>query len=72
VSQKKFVGFLRWVLPARRERPRCRAAKERDELASFQLIEGHSVTRQPGSQDIELAMVSQGVRRLFHNPAVVR
>jgi hypothetical protein len=35
VPQKKFVGFLRWVLPARRERPRSRrAAEQRDELAS--------------------------------------
>jgi len=44
---KKFVGFLRWVLPARRERPRGRrTADKRHELASFQLIELHSVPSQ--------------------------
>jgi len=29
---------------ARRERPRCRAAKKRDELATSQLIEWHSIS----------------------------
>jgi hypothetical protein len=40
--------WKRTLLPARRERPRRRrAAKQRDELAPFQLIELHSV---PASQ----------------------
>jgi hypothetical protein len=47
------------------------SAEQRDELAPPQLLELLSVSHQPGSQDIELAMVSQRVRRLFHNPAVV-
>jgi hypothetical protein len=64
-----------WLTPLlrpRRERP-ChrRTAEKRDELAPSQLLELLSVSHQPGSQDIELAMVSQRVRRLFHNPAVV-
>jgi hypothetical protein len=48
------LGLLR----ARRGRPRrSRAAEQRDELASFQLIELHSVACQPGAglQDIEVA-----------------
>jgi len=37
------------LLCARRERPRrCRAAEQRDELAPIQLIELHSISRQPG------------------------
>src|SRR6516162_1373515 len=36
------------LLSARRKRPRCRAAEQRDEVASFQLIELHLVPRQPG------------------------
>jgi hypothetical protein len=31
------------LLRARRERPRCCAAEQRDELAPFQLIELHSI-----------------------------
>jgi len=39
----------RCVLRPRRERPRCsRAAKQRDELASVQSVESHSI---PASQD---------------------
>jgi hypothetical protein len=38
------TGTVRLLLRACRERPRsCRAAEQRDELASFQLIEAHSV-----------------------------
>jgi hypothetical protein len=39
-----FVGLLR----ARRQWPRRRTAEQRDELTPFQLIELHSVPRQPG------------------------
>src|SRR5262245_179250 len=45
------------LLRACRERPRgCRTADERDEIASFQLIELHSVTHDKGSasQDTQL------------------
>jgi hypothetical protein len=51
----------RRLLRACRERPRSsRAAEQADELATFQLIELHSVpASQAGMQDIELAMVSQ-------------
>jgi hypothetical protein len=35
------------LLRPRGERPRCRAAEQRDEVASFQLIELHSI---PASQ----------------------
>jgi hypothetical protein len=54
-----FSGLLR----ARRERPRRRrAAEQRDELASLQLVELHSISiSQRRMQDIELAMVSQRV-----------
>src|SRR5262249_12814720 len=38
----------RRLLRARRERPRGRAAEQRDELAASQLIELHAVSRQPG------------------------
>src|SRR5437016_6016703 len=54
----------RRLLPARRERPRDRrAAEQRDELASFQVIEFHSVpcAARAGLQDIELARISQEV-----------
>jgi hypothetical protein len=37
----------RRLLRARHERPRCRTAEQRDEVASFQLIELHSI---PASQ----------------------
>jgi hypothetical protein len=46
----------------------CRAAAEqRDELASFQLIELHSVpgAARAGLQDIELARISQDVTERF-------
>src|SRR5262249_12177939 len=47
-------------LRARGERPRSRAAKQRDELAPLQVIELHSVpASQAGLQDIELARISQ-------------
>jgi hypothetical protein len=53
------------VLRARRERPcSSRTAEQRDELASFYLIELHSVPCQQaraGLQDIELARISQRV-----------
>jgi hypothetical protein len=35
------------LLPPRRERPRSPAAEERDELATFQLMELHHKCRQP-------------------------
>jgi hypothetical protein len=50
------------LLRARRERPcGCCAAEQRDELASFQVIEFHSVpcTARAGLQDTELARISQ-------------
>jgi hypothetical protein len=56
------------LLRARRERPGSRrAAEQRDELASFQLIELHSVPSQAGAglQDIELARISQEVTERF-------
>jgi hypothetical protein len=60
------------LLRPRRERPRCcRAAEQRDELASPQLVELHSISNSPRQmQDIELAMVSQRV--YDHTPARVR
>jgi hypothetical protein len=36
------------LLRARRERPSCRAAEQRDELAPLQLIEWHSVPHSQG------------------------
>jgi hypothetical protein len=43
------LGDPHRLLRARRERPRDRrAAEQRDEVAPFQLIELHSVPRQPG------------------------
>jgi hypothetical protein len=52
------LGLLR----PRGKRPGRRAAKNRDELAAFYLIELHSISNSPrGMQDIELAMVSQRV-----------
>src|SRR5262245_24995954 len=51
---------LRLLLRACRERPRCRrAAEQRDEFATPQLIELHSVPSQGRIADIELAEVSQ-------------
>jgi hypothetical protein len=54
---------------ARHERPRRRrAAEQRDELASFQLIEFHSIpAAKAGLQDIELARISQEVTGRFCN-----
>ncbi len=52
------LRFLR----ARRERPRRRAAEQRDELAPFQLIELHSVPRQPGP-DCRISNWRGSVRR---------
>ena len=50
---------------------RRRAAEQRDEFATFQLISLHSVPASQGRrQDIELAMVSQRV--YDHTPARVR
>jgi hypothetical protein len=45
----------------RRERPCCRAAEQRDEVAPFQLIELHSVSPPARAelQHIELARISQ-------------
>ena len=56
-------GIPLWLLRARRERPCCCAAEKRNELASLQLIELHSVpAAKPDGQDIELGWISQ---RLF-------
>jgi hypothetical protein len=52
------------LLRTRRERPRgYRAAEERDEFASFQMIELHSVAHPAGTehQGIELGRISQQV-----------
>ena len=50
----------RWLLRARRERPRGRrTAEERNELAPFQLIELHSGPASAALHDIELAGISQ-------------
>jgi hypothetical protein len=57
-----------WLLRPRHNRQRRRAAEDCDELAPFQLIELHSVSHQPGSQDIELAMVSQRERPHMGGP----
>src|SRR2546422_10606210 len=61
----------RALLRARRQRPRRRrSAEQRDELATFQLIELHSVPCQQaraGLQDIEVARISQRVSRAFCN-----
>jgi hypothetical protein len=61
--------LYRQLLRACRERPRrCRTADQRDELASFQLIELHSVPASQGRrQDIELATSSQRVSERFYN-----
>jgi hypothetical protein len=49
-----------WLLRPRRERPRRRAAEQRDELAPFQLIELHYIPASEGRrQNIELTIVSQ-------------
>ena len=39
------------LLRARRDRPRSRAAEQRDELAAFQLIELHLVPHDPGAHN---------------------
>jgi hypothetical protein len=59
----------RRLLRARRERPRrCRPTDERDEIASFQLVELHSVAASQGRlQDIELARISQRVSERRYN-----
>ena len=49
-----------WMLRARRERPRRCAAKQRDELASFYLIELHFDARQPGP-DYKMLSLRRGV-----------
>jgi hypothetical protein len=44
VTEKESNHRHCWLLRAHRERPRrCRAAEQRDERATFQLIELHSV-----------------------------
>src|SRR5262249_42719399 len=55
------TGDLRGrLLRPRRERPRRRRADKRDECASLQLIELHSVPAdKPDGQDIELGWISQ-------------
>jgi hypothetical protein len=54
----------RWLLRAYGDWPRRRrAAEQRDEIASSQLIELHSI----GLQDIELAMVSQELSKRIYN-----
>jgi len=60
-AHQRVTGLLR----ARRERPRNRrAAEKRDELASFQLIELHSIPAGQGRmQDIELPGISQRASR---------
>src|SRR5262249_10292126 len=66
----------RRLLRARRERPCCRrTAEQRNELAAFQMIELHSVPCQQaraGFQVIELARISQRVRRAFYNRPAIR
>jgi hypothetical protein len=48
------------------------AAEQCDELASFQLVELHSMpANQAGLQDIELATISQRVSERFHNHPTV-
>jgi signal transduction histidine kinase len=44
----KFTKEGEVALRERDGRPRRRAAEQRDELAAFQVIELHSVPRQPG------------------------
>src|SRR5262249_24530395 len=65
--QESDLRQLPWLLRARRERPRdCRAAEQRDELATFQLIELHSVPpARARLQDIELARIGQEVTERF-------
>jgi hypothetical protein len=57
---------------ARRQRPSSRAAKRCEKFALSQLIEWHSVTRQPVSQlqDTELAEMNHRIGMSFHNPTV--
>jgi hypothetical protein len=56
-------------LRTRRERPcRRRAAEQRDELAAPQLIELHALPSQGRLQNIELAVVSQGVSEGTQQP----
>ena len=52
----------RRLLRARRERPGDRAAEQRDELAPSQVIELHSVARQPGP-DCRISNCGGSVRR---------
>jgi hypothetical protein len=59
---------VRRLLRARGNRPRDRDAEQRDELASFELIELHSVLPvRAASQDIELAGISQRSWRALYN-----
>jgi hypothetical protein len=60
---------LKFAHSRRRERPRCRRpAEQRDEFASFQLIELHSIpASQGGLQDIESARISQRVSERIYN-----
>src|SRR5262245_16561189 len=51
-AQKSNRDFIGWLLRARRERPRGRAAEQRDELAAYQLIEWHSIPASQGRSRI--------------------
>src|SRR5262249_60921252 len=55
------------VAPAPKMAMRPRAAEQRDELATFQMIEQHSIPlrAEGGLQDIELAGISQEVTERF-------
>jgi hypothetical protein len=56
------LSLLHTLLCARRDWPRRRgAAEQRDEIATFQLVELHSISTSRRMQDIELAMVNQRV-----------